>query len=298
MSDDAFTSRFYTTHDGLRLHMRDYGSRTGDLTPVVCLPGLARTAADFDALARRLSARGRRVAAIDYRGRGLSDWDPDPDNYDVKIENLDILNMLAGAGIGEAIFVGTSRGGIHIMVLAATRPTILKAAVLNDIGPVIEARGLARIRGYVGKLPQPKDWADAVDLFKKLASAHFTAMADADWLAYAHLTFEEKAGKLVPRYDPKLSVNLQKLAVGTAVPELWPQFEGLANIPVMAIRGENSDLLSAATVAEMARRHPGMEAYVAAGEGHAPMLLDERSISAVAGFVERVDAEGRGVKGE
>ena len=287
MSDDAFASRFFTTHDGLRLHMRDYGSRTSDLTPVVCLPGLARTAADFDALARRLSARGRRVAAIDYRGRGLSEWDPDPDNYDVKIENLDILNMLAGAGIGEAIFVGTSRGGIHIMVLAATRPTILRAAVLNDIGPVIEARGLARIRGYVGKLPQPRDWADAVDLFKKLASAHFTAMADADWLAYAHLTFEEKAGKLVPRYDPKLSVNLQKLAVGTAVPELWPQFEGLANIPVMAIRGENSDLLSAATVAEMARRHPGMETYVAAGEGHAPMLLDERSISAVAGFVER-----------
>ena len=287
---EAFTSRFYSAQDGLRLHLRDYGSRISPALPVVCLPGLARTAADFDMLARALSAQGRRVVALDYRGRGLSERDKNPANYDVIVENRDIQDILVAAGVAEAVFVGTSRGGIHTMVLSALRPGLLKAVVLNDIGPVLEARGLARIKGYVGKMPQPASWSDAVDLFKKMASAHFTAMSDADWEAFARLTFEEKDGKLAPQYDPALSKNLEKLDLSQPIPEMWPQFEGLGRIPLMIIRGGNSDLLSAETVAEMVRRHPGCETMVVPDQGHAPLLMDEISIGAIKGFVERVEA--------
>ena len=196
-------SRFFSAPDGLRLHLLDYDPG-GDALPVVCLPGLARTAEDFDALARRL-ARRRRVVAIDYRGRGLSDRDPNPGNYDIFIENADILAQLAAAGVGEAILVGTSRGGLHAMIFAATRPTLAKAVVLNDIGPVIEAKGLMRIRGYVGKLPAPASWPDAVDLARRVMSAQFTALSDAEWERYARLTFEEKDGRFLPRYDPALA---------------------------------------------------------------------------------------------
>ena len=200
----AFQSRFFTAADGLRLHMRDYGPRASTALPIVCLPGLARTAGDFDPLARALCG-SRRVVALDYRGRGLSERDKDWKNYDIMVENADILTVLTGAGIAAAIFVGTSRGGLHIMVTAATRPTLLRGAVLNDIGPVIEPKGLMRIRGYVGTLPQPSSWADAVDLLKATASAQFTALDDADWEAYARLTFEQRHGRFVPQYDPLLA---------------------------------------------------------------------------------------------
>ena len=279
----AFVSRFYSSQDGLKLHLRDYGSRLSELTPVVCLPGLSRTAADFDMLARVLSADGRRVAALDYRGRGLSQWDPKPENYNVPVENRDIQDILAAAGIAKAVFVGTSRGGIHTMVLSALRPGLLKAVVLNDIGPVLEGKGLARIKGYVGRLPQPSSWSDAVDLFKKMASAHFTGLSDAEWEAYARLTFkEDDKGRLVTQYDPALSKNLETLDLSAKIPEMWPQFEGLGKVPLMIIRGENSDLLSADTVAEMVRRHPGAETFVAEGQGHRrdrPLVHQQRRMA-------------------
>ncbi len=283
----APVSRFYSAPDGLRLHLLDHDPGTS-ATPVVCLPGLARTAADFDALARALSGK-RRVVAIDYRGRGLSDRDPDWRHYDIAIENGDILAQLTAAGIGEAIVVGTSRGGLHAMLLAATRPALLRAVVLNDIGPVIEAKGLARIRGYVGKLPAPRSRADAVDLVKRLMSAQFTGLDEAAWEAYARLTFEEKDGRFSPRYDTRLMKTLEALDLEAPVPQLWPQFEGLRNVPTLVLRGENSDLLTAETMAEMLRRHPRCEGHVVPGQGHAPLLLDAATIARVEQFIEAAD---------
>lgn len=286
----AFQSRFFTAADGLRLHMRDYGPRAGTALPIVCLPGLARTAGDFDPLARELCG-SRRVVALDYRGRGLSERDRNWKNYDLMVENADILNVLTGAGIDAAIFVGTSRGGLHIMATAATRPTLLRGAVLNDIGPVIETKGLMRIRGYVGHLPRPSSWADAVDLLKTTASAQFTALDDADWEAYARLTFEERGGRFVPQYDPLLRKGLEALDLEAALPDLWPQFEGLRQIPLLVIRGENSDLLAPATVEEMLRRHPGAWSHVVPGQGHAPLLRDAATIERIAAFVRMASGE-------
>ena len=289
MSD--FSSVFVSAPDGLGLHARVYGIAASARTTVVCLPGLARTAADFHALATALSEpdEARQVIALDYRGRGESDRDPNPANYDLRVESDDILAVLTALGVGEAVFVGTSRGGLHIMILAAVRPTLLRGAVLNDIGPVIEPRGLARIRGYVGKLPKPTSWADAVDLLKRVASSQFTALADSDWHEYARTTFEERDGQFLPRYDPALMKTLEALDL-ESLPTLWPQFEALRHVPLLAVRGANSDLLSPATFKAMGERHPAMSSVTVPGQGHAPLLLDTPTVRRIVAFVRGCEA--------
>ncbi len=160
---DLAKTRFVTAADGLRLHYRDCGPSASALLSVICLPGLTRTAEDFDPLASFLSTAGaRRVLSLDYRGRGLSAHDTDPAKYTVAVEAADVLAVMADAGIDEAIFVGTSRGGLITMTIAAIQPHRIRGTVLNDIGPVLEAAGIERIRGYVGKLPVPRDWVEAV----------------------------------------------------------------------------------------------------------------------------------------
>jgi pimeloyl-ACP methyl ester carboxylesterase len=288
-----YTSRFIAAPDGLKLHLRDYGPRLSEALPVVCLPGLARTSADFDWLARALAdgeaVPSRRVLALDYRGRGASEWDRNPANYDLGVENADILSVLDALEINRAIVVGTSRGGIHTMLLAATRPRLLRGAVLNDIGPKIESKGLVRIRGYVEKLPQPRSYDDAVDMFKQMAGQQFPALTEADWKIFAQLTFEEKNGELVLRFDRNLSQTFKAFDVEQPLPTLWPQFEGLARVPVLAIRGELSDLLSAETLTKMQRRHPRCQIYQVQGQGHAPLLIDAPSIQRIVRFVAETD---------
>ena len=280
-------SRFFTSKDGLRLHMKDWGAASPAL-PVVCLPGLSRTTADFDALAARLSPT-RRVVALDYRGRGLSDRDPDWKHYDLFVENIDIITVLEAAGIEAAIFVGTSRGGLHTMLMTGTRPQLLRAVVLNDIGPVLEVEGLRRIQSYVGKLPRPTSWVGAVEIVKRNMEASFTGLNEADWEAYARQTFEETETGFAPRYDAAIMKAFAQMDLDKPIPALWPQFEALAPVPVLAIRGENSDLLSPQTLAEMAGRHPRFEAMTVPGQGHAPLLRDEPTLARIEGFVARVD---------
>ena len=280
-------SRFHSAPDGLKLHLRDYNCDAPG-TPILCLPGLARTAEDFDTLACVLS-RSRRVIAIDYRGRGRSDWDPDWKNYDLMVENADILSQLTAIGVSEAIIVGTSRGGIHAMLMAATRPTMLRAVVLNDIGPVLEVKGLARIRSYVGKLPAPGSWPDAVDLAKRIMSSQFTALTEAEWETYTRATFEEKDGHFLPRYDAKLTKILEQFNLEAPLPSLWPQFEGLRDVPVLTLRGDNSDLLSKQTLEQMSARHPRFQAHTVFGQGHAPLLLDAPTIARIEQFIEGCD---------
>ena len=196
----APADRYVSAPDGLRLHYVEYGSAPNAGAPVVCLPGLTRSAEDFETLARALAFGGRkrrRVLALDYRGRGGSEWDRKWENYNIGVENADILSLLDAAEIHEAIVIGTSRGGLHAMTFAATRPTILKAVVLNDVGPVVEPLGLMRIKSYVGKMPQPRNWDEAIDIVKATMSAQFTELSPRDWECYARRTFEEKDGKKV-----------------------------------------------------------------------------------------------------
>jgi pimeloyl-ACP methyl ester carboxylesterase len=229
------------------------------------------------------------VVSLDYRGRGLSDRDPDWKRYDVKVEVGDVMTQLAALGVGEAVFVGTSRGGLVTMALSAARPALIRGAVLNDIGPVIEGQGLLRIRSYVGKLPSPRDWSDATEILKRVAGSQFPALSDEDWLVFARGTWREDNGRLVSSYDPALMKPLAELDLESPIPTIWPLFEGLKDVPVLVIRGELSDLLSRQTVTAIAERHPGLETLEVPGQGHAPMLRDQPTISRIAAFVSAVE---------
>jgi len=283
-------SRYVYATDGLRLHYLDYpappGGR-GSPLPVVCLPGLARSADDFDRIARVLQAHGRRILALDYRGRGRSDWDQDWRRYDFNVEQADIAAQLADAGVAQAVFIGTSRGGLHTMRIAARRPGIVRGAVLNDIGPKIEHAGLLRIKRYVGRLPPIPSMREAIALMRMTAGVDFSGVSPQEWEDYARLTFVEKDGKVQLRYDPDLSHTLDGVEPDVAPAEYWDDFAALSDVPILAIRGANSDILSPEVFDEMARRAPRLERVLVEGQGHAPLLLDQPTISRIADFVRQ-----------
>src|SRR6516162_6042868 len=292
-------SLFVSAQDGLRLHVRAHGARTNRALPVVCLPGLARTTADFEELAVALAsdrARPRRVLALDYRGRGKSDYDRKPENYNLQVELADVLSVLTALGIGRAAFVGTSRGGILTMLLAVARPAAIAGCVLNDIGPVIDLEGLVRIKSYVGKLPQLPTFPTAADALKRRFGSQFPKWGDDDWLAFARATFKDAGGQLVPDYDPKLATILEAIGPARPLPTLWSEFDALGRVPVMVIRGANSDILSAATVEDMRKRRRALEVLEVPEEGHAPRLAGALTIECIAGFVASCDATGSGYR--
>jgi pimeloyl-ACP methyl ester carboxylesterase len=292
---DGFTSRFVSAQDGLKLHVRTYGSRIAPGPPVVCLPGLTRNSADFHALATALAGdveRPRHVVAMDYRGRGRSEYDRDADNYSLAVELSDVVAVLTALGIAPAVFIGTSRGGILAMLLAAARPTSIAGVVLNDIGPVIDTRGLMRIKSYVGKLPQSKSFKDAAEMLRRLFGAQFPKLSSDDWLAFARRSFIEQDGRLVADYDVKLANTLASLDPARPLPPLWAQFDALARVPVMIIRGANSDVLSAATVAAMRARRGDMEIVEVPDQGHAPLLVEDAIVRRIAAFVAGCETAG------
>ncbi len=285
------TSTFISAPDGLKLHVRCWGPRAATGVPVICLPGLARTAADFDALAPALTEGGaRRVLAIDYRGRGLSEYDDEPANYNLTVELADVLAVATALECLPAVFVGTSRGGILTMLLAAQRPTAIAGAVLNDIGPVIELQGLMRIKGYVGKLPQPRSLEDAAEILRRLFGGQFPKLSKEDWLQSARRTFKEEKGALVPTYDVKLADTLASVDPEKPLPPMWKEFEAMRNMRVLAIRGENSDLLSADTLEQMSARVSGLETFIVPDQGHAPLLAEPETIARIGAFVRSCGA--------
>jgi pimeloyl-ACP methyl ester carboxylesterase len=268
-------SVYYSAPDGLKLHAVDYGRGQSDAIPVVCLPGLSRNSRDFARLAQQLSSgpnTRHRVVAFDYRGRGFSEWDKDWKNYNILTEAEDVLAGMAALGIQHAAILGTSRGGMIAMALAALRPTVMRAVILNDIGPVIEGDGLTQIRAYLSRAPKPRNWEEAVAFQKATMGKAFTALGKDDWEFEARGKYREINGSLQPDHDPKLVKTLTSLDLRDRLPTLWPQFDGLRNLPVLLLRGENSSLLSAKTVAKMQGRHPEFHYFEIEGQGHAPML--------------------------
>jgi pimeloyl-ACP methyl ester carboxylesterase len=287
-------SIFVTVQDGLRLHVREYGLRAVPGLPAVCLPGLARTVADFEALtlalADRCDGHNRRVIAIDTRGRGQSEYDPNPQNYNVGVELADVITVLTALEIGPAVFVGSSRGGILTMLLAAAHPTAIAGAVLHDIGPVIEPNGVERIKSYVGKLPQPRSFAEGAEILRRLFEAQFPKLRADQWLAAAHRTWKIEAGKLVPTYDVRLAQTLAEVDLEHPLPALWKEFDALASVPILVIRGANSEVLSAATLSAMRARHPTLESIEIADQGHVPLLEGNALLNHIRAFVEKCDA--------
>jgi pimeloyl-ACP methyl ester carboxylesterase len=286
-----------TTRDGLQLASRHYRPLAPPATPrrpVLCLPGLTRNSRDFHVVASALAGDadgrfggGRHVYTLDFRGRGRSDRDKDPKNYAVTVEALDVLDVMAAHDLSDVAILGTSRGGLVAMVLAVIQPSAIGAVIMNDIGPVLEIDGLSRIVGYVGKTPMPHSWPDAVRVVKDINARHFTRMSDADWDRIARQLFDDVDGKPAANYDPAIAGSISVLK--TPLPDMWPQFEALNGVPIMVLRGENSDLLSAATVAEMGRRHPNLTAHTVRWQGHAPWLDDADTIDVIARFLNSSD---------
>ena len=282
---------FVTAKDGLRLHVRQYGSHSDPGLPVVCLPGLSRTTADFDALAPVLATDAglkRYVVAIDSRGRGLSEYDSNPENYNVIVELADVATVLTKLGIGPAIFVGSSRGGILTMLMGATRPDAIAGVVLHDIGPVIEPAGLTRIKSYVGKIAQPRTFEDGASILRGLFGAQFPKVTTMQWLAAAQRAWRKEGAELKPTYDARLALPLAGVDTEKPLPALWKEFDALVGVPMLVIRGANSDILSAETVEAMAARHPGMQFIVVPDEGHVPVLAGD-IVTTVAQFVTACD---------
>lgn len=278
----------YTAPDGLSLFARDYGDPLSPWLPVVCLSGLARSSTDFHALATHLAQhrhRPRRVVAFDYRGRGRSDWDPNPAGYNPLTELADIRAGLAALGIARAVVVGTSRGGIIGMLMALATPMTVAGLVLNDVGPALTPLGLARIKSYVGRMPAPDSWDDAAQILRRLHGAGFTGWNDTDWDYFARLTYRDSGGRPVSDYDPALSQALAGIELDEPIPDMWKEFRALKETSMMVIRGGNSDLLSLDTVTRMAAEHPGLEVITVHGEGHAPVLRRASILTRVSAFI-------------
>jgi pimeloyl-ACP methyl ester carboxylesterase len=284
-------STFVTTPDGLRLHVREYGSRDAPGVPVVCLPGLTRTVADFAALAPVLAndtPRQRWVIAIDSRGRGQSDYDSNPENYNLAVELADVVTVLTALGVGPAVFIGSSRGGLLTMLLGVAQPAAIAGVVLHDIGPVIEPNGLARLKTYVGKLPQPQNFAAGAEVLARLFAPQFPKVTPQQWLGAAYRTWQVKDGALEPTYDVRIARALADVDLEKPLPPLWKEFDALAGVPILVIRGATSDILSTATVDAMAARHPGLQFIEVPNQGHVPEL-DGELAAKVARFVASCD---------
>ncbi|MFM9847749.1 MAG: alpha/beta fold hydrolase [Hyphomicrobiaceae bacterium] len=282
---------FYTSRDGLRLFARHYSAPAASRRPVVCIPGLTRNSRDFHALAMSLSdpanPQARDVYAVDLRGRGRSARDPNWQNYNVRMEMLDVLDLMTVTGVHEPAIVGTSRGGLIAMLMATARPTSVGAVVLNDIGPVIERDGLTRIVAYTGRVPLPASWREAASLVEGMNTRTFPAVRADDWAHLARDWFDDVNGQPAHSYDQNLAKTMS-LFDGPAA-TFWPQFEALSYLPTLAIRGELSDVLSDRTLQEMRLRHPRLEALVVPGQGHTPLLREPRTLSTIDDFLAAAD---------
>ncbi|MGE0847942.1 MAG: alpha/beta fold hydrolase [Flavobacteriaceae bacterium] len=292
MSESApYRSVMITMRDGLRVHARDYEGNPA-LTPVLCLPGLSRTARDFEALADHLAGhkhRPRRVVVLESRGRGQSEHDRNWENYSPLVEAQDALDTIVALSIDPAVIVGTSRGGILAMLMAAMRPGVFAGCVMNDIGPVIEMQGLARIKNHLSGDNRVRDWAQAVDAVRKSMAPQFPGFDAADWEKYARATYAETPDGPVRDFDPAIMKPMAGIDFREKMPPLWPQFAGLRHVPLMVIRGALSDILSAETVTQMGRLHPRLEAIEVAGQGHAPILDGAQLLARISGFVTGTD---------
>lgn len=269
----------FTAADGTRLFYSEEGSGL----PVLALSGLTRNGTDFDYVAPHL--RDVRLIRLDYRGRGRSDW-ADPATYRVPVEAQDALALLDHLELPAAAILGTSRGGIIGMGLAAhVAPRVLGLA-LNDIGPVVAAEGLDVIRGYVGRNPAQKTVAEAVEMRARLL-AGFEGVPTERWEDEVRKHYRETPEGLEINYDPRLRDAVLADAADVA-PDLWPVFDAIGDIPLVAIRGANSDILTAETAAEMQRRRPDMIYAEVPRRGHVPFLDEPEALDALGRWLDRV----------
>jgi len=281
-----FTDEYWTSPDGLRLHYRDYAGGQGK-PPILCLPGLTRNARDFEPVAEAFAGEWR-VICPDLRGRGDSEYAKDPQSYTPRSYIADLEALLAQQNITRFVAIGTSLGGILTMLLAAGGADRIAGAVLNDIGPVAERGGLEHIRDYLGKGGTYPTWMHAARAVQETLGKAYPDYGISDWLAVARrMLVLGGNGRISFDYDMKIAEPFNQANEGEG-PDLWPLFMALDGRPVLTVRGELSDILSAETLAEMQRRMPAMDAVTLPRIGHAPTLGEPEAREAIARLLAQV----------
>ena len=250
---------------------------------MLCLHGLTRNSRDFEDLAPHLAAH-HRVIVPDIRGRGRSAYDPNPEKYQPMVYVEDILALLDALNAPRVAIIGTSMGGMLAMMLGVGHRNRVAGLVLNDMGPEVDSRGLERIKGYAGRLPAPKDWDDAVAQTKLMFGDAWPGLGADRWATLTRRAYsEDAAGHPKIEADPKIGEVLR--AAPAAAANLWPFWNALRGIPMLAIRGATSDILSAATLARMKAENPDLELLEVANRGHAPLLDEPECIAAIDTFL-------------
>lgn len=288
---EHFSDCYLTNRDGLRMHYRDYPG-SGDRPPLLCLHGLTRNARDFTELAERFSPRFR-VITLDFRGRAQSDYDPVPARYLPPTYTYDVMELLDHLQIPEAVFVGTSLGGLVTMLMAVMAPQRIAGAILNDVGPEVGQGGIDRIKTYVGKDVRFRNWDEAADAIATNYGASFDRYAHDDWVRMAKRNCREENGEI--RFDYDMAIALPFNTGGEAPQvDLWPLFAALAQKPLLVIRGAKSELLTAETAARMRAEAPGMKFALIEGVGHAPELNEPEAVTAIEEFLASMDRVAAG----
>lgn len=281
--EPRFRDSYFVVRDGLRLHYRDYPG-SADRPPLLCLHGLTRNVRDFAAFAEHHSPRFR-VIALDFRGRGMSDNDPLPARYNALAYAGDVIELLDQLGIAEAIFVGTSLGGLVTLAIAAIAPQRVAAAILNDVGPELGEVGLDHIRKYVGRGERFASWDDAAETIARNQQVAFPKYRAADWLDAARRHCREAEGEIAFDYDPAIA-DAFKVAEATPRVDMWPLFAALARKPLLVIRGGLSELLRPETLERMHAAAPDMKSVTVPDVGHAPMLDEPEVAAAIDSFLD------------
>ncbi|HVJ71454.1 MAG TPA: alpha/beta hydrolase [Sphingomicrobium sp.] len=284
----SWTDRFWYSAEGIRLHYRNYeGPR--DKPPILCIPGLTRNARDFEPVAERYAGEWR-ILCIDLRGRGGSDSDPDPSRYTPGYYVADILKLLDQEGIADAVFFGTSLGGICTMLLASTDADRIAGAMLNDIGPVIDQVGIDRIGGYVGKETRFGSWDEAIETLAVRNREVFPRWERGEWERFSHRIMHETPDGIAFQYDMRIAKNFRAATEGPQGAN-WHLLESLAGRPVTILRGGLSDLLTQDIAEQMVERlGSDAELAVVPDVGHTPNLEEPESTAAMDRLLERVMA--------
>lgn len=280
-SEDGFREHVYGAQDGLRLYFRDYGTRRRSRLPVLCLPGFTRNCKDFDDLARHLG-RERRVLCPDYRGRGRSSHDPNWRNYAPRVILDDVRHLLAVANVHHLVVIGTSFGGALAAALAVVMPSAVRGAIINDMGPELNRTNLDRMLKHVGDDTPMPDWPTAVQRLRT-ALPGLPAFSEEDWLKAARNTYREVNGQLRPDWDTAIA-RLVPNMVDESV-DLWALFRALARVPILAVRGAKSEILSADALDRMAGALPGLIPVTVPEVGHAPDLAAKNVQGKVDGYL-------------
>lgn len=271
--EDRYRDRYWWSQDGLRLHYRDYAGGSAEQPPILCMPGLTRNARDFAGLAEKLSPEWR-VLAIEFRGRGESGYAKDPMSYVPATYAQDVDALLREQGIGRFVAVGTSLGGIVAMLLSGAERGRIAGALLNDIGPEIDPRGLRRIRGYVGRGANWPTWMHAARAVQEANADAHPGFAIEDWLLMAKRLYRlNAAGRVVLDYDLRIAEPFRTPG-GEAGPDMWRALDGLADAPVLVVRGARSDVLERAVAERMVERLRRAEIAEVDQVGHTPLLTE------------------------